>query len=46
MDNSIENDSDSDYLGDQDSGSETKEGENQTSEDDDEIDLENLRGQL
>ncbi|CAF3744720.1 unnamed protein product [Rotaria sordida] len=42
MNNWIEEDSDSDDLYDQESGSETENAESQTSEDDDEIDLEDL----
>jgi hypothetical protein len=39
----IEDESDSDYFDDQENGSETEDGESQTSEDDDEIDLKNLK---
>ncbi|CAF1089902.1 unnamed protein product [Rotaria sp. Silwood1] len=43
MDSSSETGSDSDYFDDANSGSETGDGESQTSDDDDEIDLENLK---
>jgi hypothetical protein len=43
MNNLIEDESDSDYFDDQESGSESENGESQTSEDDDEIDLEDLK---
>ncbi|CAF2860561.1 unnamed protein product [Rotaria sp. Silwood2] len=43
MDNSIEDESDSDYFDDPESGSEAEDGESQTSEDNDEIDLENFK---
>ncbi|CAF4185203.1 unnamed protein product, partial [Rotaria sordida] len=40
----IEDESDNDSLYDQENGSETKNAESQTSEDDDEIDLKDLKG--
>jgi hypothetical protein len=43
MDSSSETGSDSDYFDDANSGSETGDGESRTSDDDDEIDLENLK---
>jgi hypothetical protein len=43
MASSIEEENDSDYFDDQNSGSETENHESQTSDDDDEIDLENLK---
>ena len=44
MNSWIEDESDDEDFYDQDSGSETEDAESQTSEEDDEIDLENLRG--